>query len=140
MPATRSATRSATAAKPSRPVKARPAPTAARRSAAKPAPGKVPARKVAQARVRKVEEPAAAPAGARIAKVKLVRDSFSIPRSEYQVLQDLKERLVGLARPAKKSEVLRAGIALLATLDDAALLSAVAVVPSIKTGRPKKSR
>lgn len=69
-------------------------------------------------------------------KPKLVRDSFTIPKAEYGVLGELKQRADKLSRPAKKSELLRAGIKILASLSDAALLSALAQVPIIKTGRP----
>jgi hypothetical protein len=72
-------------------------------------------------------------------KAKLVRDSFTIPKSEYLVLDDLKSRANQLARPVKKSELLRAGIKLLATLPSAAFLLALNDVPLIKTGRPSKS-
>lgn len=70
-------------------------------------------------------------------KPKLVRDSFTIPKAEYQVLDALKQRSAGLARPVKKSELLRAGIKALARMSDAALLDALQAVPAIKTGRPK---
>lgn len=76
--------------------------------------------------------------GAPKAKHKLVRDSFTIPKNEYAMLAALKERATQLARPAKKSEILRAGVALLGTLNDAAFLAAVGAVPSLKTGRPGK--
>lgn len=118
------------------PVRVRPAVGEPRAGVA----GKAPARRSAIAEVAKgvsappPEEVAKAP------KVKLVRDSFTIPRSEYLTLQSLKERLIKLTRPAKKSEVLRAGIGLLATLDDSALLAAIEAVPAIKTGRPKKTK
>jgi len=69
-------------------------------------------------------------------KPKLVRDSFTIPKTEYVVLDDLKQRAARLTRPAKKSELLRAGIKLLAGLSDAAFLTALEQVPAIKTGRP----
>ena len=69
-------------------------------------------------------------------KPKLVRDSFTIPKAEYGVLDALKQRADKLSRPAKKSELLRAGIKILATLSDAALMTALAQVPTIKTGRP----
>ncbi|MDE2175796.1 MAG: hypothetical protein KGJ54_10990, partial [Betaproteobacteria bacterium] len=65
---------------------------------------------------------------------------FTIPRAEYEMLDAIKDRLVKLTRPAKKSEVLRAGIAVLAALNDAALLAALEAVPAIKTGRPKKAK
>ncbi|WP_370868747.1 hypothetical protein [Polaromonas sp.] len=69
-------------------------------------------------------------------KPKLVRDSFTIPKTEYLVLDDLKQRAAKLTRPAKKSELLRAAIKTLAALSDAAFLTALAQVPTIKTGRP----
>jgi hypothetical protein len=69
-------------------------------------------------------------------KPKLVRDSFTIPKAEYVVLDELKQRAARLTRPAKKSELLRAGIKLLAGLSDAAFLTALEQVPAIKTGRP----
>ena len=99
---------------------------------------KTPARKAAAP---KIIKPVSAPAAvAKPPKIKLVRDSFTIPRAEYEVLDVIKERLVKLTCPAKKSEVLRAGIAVLATLNDAALLAALDAVPAIKTGRPKKAK
>lgn len=73
-------------------------------------------------------------------KPKLVRDSFTIPKVEYLVLDDLKQRANKLIRPAKKSELLRAGIKALAALSDAAFLTALAQVPAIKTGRPSAER
>jgi len=72
-------------------------------------------------------------------KVKLVRDSFTMPKLEYAAIDVLKERAAKLARPVKKSELLRAGIKLLSALDDKALLAAVNAVPTIKTGRPGKN-
>jgi hypothetical protein len=70
-------------------------------------------------------------------KHKLVRDSFTIPRSEYAVLEALKLRAAKLERPTKKSEVLRAGVAALNAMSDKAFLAALLAIPSIKTGRPK---
>lgn len=72
-------------------------------------------------------------------KPKLVRDSFTMPKDEYAALDALKLRAAKLARPAKKSEVLRAGVKALTALSDAAFLAALEVVPAIKTGRPKKA-
>jgi hypothetical protein len=71
-------------------------------------------------------------------KPKLVRDSFTMPKAEYTAIDVLKQRAAKLARPVKKSELLRAGIKLLSALDDKALLAAVNAVPTIKTGRPGK--
>ncbi|MEO5661397.1 MAG: hypothetical protein ABIQ90_16625 [Polaromonas sp.] len=52
------------------------------------------------------------------------------------VLDELKQRAAELARPAKKSELLRAGVKLLDALNDAAFLAALVQVPTVKTGRP----
>lgn len=69
-------------------------------------------------------------------KPKLVRDSFTIPKAEFVVIDALKQRANQLARPVKKSELLRAGIKVLASLSDPAYLAALEQVPAIKTGRP----
>ena len=73
-------------------------------------------------------------------KPKLVRDSFTIPKIEYLVLEALKLRATKLTRSVKKSELLRAGIKALAALSDAAFLSALEKVPAIKTGRPASAK
>lgn len=92
----------------------------------------------------KKRTPAVSPPKARVelapttkAKNKLVRDSFTIPKLEYVVLQQLKLRAVNLKRPIKKSELLRAGISALRGMNDKAFLAALNAVPSLKTGRPK---
>lgn len=72
-------------------------------------------------------------------KPKLVRDSFSMPKTEYAVLQALKDRAAKAGRPARKSELLRAGIQVLAGMQDAAFLGAMGAVPTLKTGRPAKA-
>ena len=72
-------------------------------------------------------------------KPKLVRDSFTIPKTEYAVLEQLKRRAVQSGTPAKKSEVLRAGLKVLAGMDDGAFIAALGAVPALKTGRPAKN-
>ena len=83
----------------------------------------------------------AAPNEVRPRKPKLVRDSFTIPKTEFAVLQDLKQRAAGVnATVAKKREILRAGIKALAAMSDAAFAAALSAVPPIKTGRPAKDQ
>lgn len=72
---------------------------------------------------------------AKIKKSKLVRDSYAMPETEYAAIAQLKKRLAG---GVKKSELLRAGLALLAGLNDAELLAAMSRIERIKTGRPAK--
>lgn len=71
-------------------------------------------------------------------KVKMERDSFTMPKAEYAQFNVLKERLQKLGSPVKKSELLRAGIMQLSAMTDAALSAVMSKVPTIKTGRPKK--
>jgi hypothetical protein len=71
-------------------------------------------------------------------KTKLVRDSFTIPKAEYTVLDELKHRAGKLGTSIKKSELIRAGIKALAAMPDAMYLSALKVVPTVKTGRPSQ--
>lgn len=72
-------------------------------------------------------------------KPKLVRDSFTIPKEEYQVLGELKLRADRLVNPVKKTELIRAGIKALASMSDTEYLAAIKAVPVIKAGRPAHS-
>ena len=72
-------------------------------------------------------------------KPKLVRDSFTFPKDEYQAIATLKQRALSLQHSTKKSEILRAGLKLMSSLSDKAFLAALTSVPALKTGRPAKS-
>jgi hypothetical protein len=102
-----------------------------------------PARKAAPAKKAtptvKAKPVATAPKAEKPKKPKLVRDSFTIPKIEYKVLQDSKDRAAALGRPVKKSEILRAGLKALAVMSDAAFIAALGAVPALKTGRPAKA-
>ena len=73
---------------------------------------------------------------------KVIRDSFTMPVADYELLGVLKRRCIGLGVAIKKSELLRAGLAALERLPDESLARMVAAVESVKTGRPpgKKKR
>jgi len=75
---------------------------------------------------------------AKVKKAKLVRDSFTMPDGEYAQIAALKARCLNAGVAAKKSEILRAAVASLAKLSDAAVLAAVRRLDVIKTGRPAK--
>jgi hypothetical protein len=68
-----------------------------------------------------------------------VRDSFTIPKTEYRVIEESKDRAAALGRPVKKSELLRAGLKVLAAMGDSAFIAALDTVPALKTGRPAKT-
>lgn len=99
-------------------------------------PIKVPAKK-APSPIAIPKTPAILPSPLKQKKTKLVRDSFTIPKDEFAALQKLKERAVLLAKPAKKGELLRAGLLALSSMSDALFLSSLSAVTTLKTGRPK---
>lgn len=120
----------------------------ARKPAAKAAPATAPAQPASSV-------PASKPAASKVAapsveskatdkkkpvKIKLVRDSYTIPEDEYALLAALKARALKHGTEIKKSELLRAGLQLLAVLDDIQLLEAAKRVERIKTGRPAKAK
>jgi hypothetical protein len=72
-------------------------------------------------------------------KVKMVRDSISIPKTEFLVLGEMKTRAGKLGVEVKKTELIRAGIKVLTALTDTAFVAAIRAVPNIKTGRPVKA-
>ncbi|QCP51389.1 hypothetical protein FAZ95_20875 [Trinickia violacea] len=115
------------------PVKARKA-AAPKKAAAKPA----------EARKAKKADAAPAPAPAeekarRAKKEKVVRDSFTMPKSDYAKIDELKKRCVAAGISVKKSELLRAGLQMLAFAADKRLVAAVTALEPVKTGRPSKS-
>lgn len=91
-----------------------------------------PSRQIAKSpKVEKAEKPK---------KVKVVRDSFTIPKPEFEQIDTLKKRSLSMGISVKKSELLRAGLLVLRAMSDAAFKSAVATVPVLKTGRPEAEK
>lgn len=103
-------------------LKVQPAQTVTAKSASAPAP--------APKSVKKKEK---------TEKVKVVRDSFTIPKTEFAQIAAMKTRALTLGLEVKKSELIRAGLLMLAATTDSAFRKAVSNVPTLKTGRPGKS-
>ncbi|MCL6487004.1 hypothetical protein [Janthinobacterium sp. LB2P10] len=129
---------------------AKPVAKAAAKPATKPAT-KAAAKPVTKAVAKPVVQAAVKPAAAKkapLAKVvavkekarkpKLVRDSFTMPEAEYEVLGQVKKVCLKAGFEIKKSELLRIGVALISQIDLATLQSVLASLPQLKTGRPKK--
>jgi hypothetical protein len=72
-------------------------------------------------------------------KEKVVRDSFTMPKSDYEKIAALKQKCLDAGVSVKKSELLRAGLVLLETASMKRLLEAISAVETVKTGRPAKS-
>ncbi len=119
----------ATEAKPAKAVKA---PKAAANGVAVPEKAAKVSKPVKPGKPAKAEKPA------KPRKIKLVRDGFAMPEGEYAQIADLKKRLAAQGVLVKKSELLRAGIALLVAQSDVELKRVLATVERVKTGRPAK--
>lgn len=118
-----------TAAKPS----ASPARTASAKKEVKAAPKKAPS---------PAAKPVPAPKpthAAKPKKVKIIRDSFTMPDTEYALLAEVKQRCLAGGVAAKKSEVLRAAFLSFAAKPDAIVFKAIKSLTPIKTGRPPKN-
>ena len=73
-------------------------------------------------------------------KVKLVRDSFTMPETEHAVLGQVKKACLKAGVEIKKSELLRIGVTLISGLNIASLKGALATLPQLKSGRPVKEK
>ena len=110
----------------------------------KPAAKKSPTGKLAASAkpvVKAETRPASTPTGKKEKKnhkKKVVRDSFTMPHDEYQKISEIKAACLKSKMHVKKSEVLRAGLKLLAGLNATQLKQALNDLTKIKTGRPKK--
>ena len=83
------------------------------------------------------DAPGAYPGAAKNAKPgKVIRDSFTMPVADYELIGVLKQRCIALGVAIKKSELLRAGLATLEQLPLQSLAQVVAAVETVKTGRP----
>lgn len=124
------------------PAAAKPITKSAVLAPTKPVQSKTPAKKVAIPAKPKAAAPKKTIKNAtkkdKPEKIKMERDSFTMPKDEYAQITLLKARLTSLGQPAKKSELLRAGIKLLAAMSDNTLKTTLAKIPVIKTGRPNK--
>ena len=120
-------------------VKAAPKSTA-KPATKSPAPSTAPVGKAVHPQASTVKHKAnTAPAKpAKEKKVKVVRDSFTLPKTELLQMTEMKKRAMALGVEVKKSELIRAGLQALSTLTDAPFKKALGNVPTIKTGRPAK--
>jgi hypothetical protein len=85
----------------------------------------------------KVAKLAKAAKPAEIRKSKLVRDSFTMPQMDHDMIKQCKKTAVATGRETKKSEVVRAAIRCFAALSMPQQLAAYAALQTIPLGRPK---
>ena len=83
------------------------------------------------------EDPTPDPSPPAPEKKRVIRDAFSIPEDDYELIDKIRGRLVReLAMVRNKSEVVRAGLKLLYALDADQLREAAEAVEQLKPGRP----
>lgn len=73
-------------------------------------------------------------------KTKVIRDSFTLPSDDYELINAMKQRCLYLAVNVTKSEVIRAGLHALGHLNDSELLQVFDGLEKVKTGRPSKQK
>ncbi|BAZ36861.1 hypothetical protein NIES4101_27810 (plasmid) [Calothrix sp. NIES-4101] len=69
---------------------------------------------------------------------KVVRDSFTFPLEDVELIRNLMSRCLGSALSTNKSEIIRAGLHALKNMTDAQLVQAVGSLEKVKTGRPSR--
>ena len=69
-------------------------------------------------------------------KPKVVRDSFTMPESDYDLLSAIRQRCLISAVNVNKGEVVRAGLHALQNMPDEQLLQLMKGLEKVKTGRP----
>lgn len=94
------------------------------RSATKPGAQKIPKARAAE----------------KIKKAKLVRDSFTMPETEYAALGEVKKACLKAGFEVKKSELLRIGVALVRKLSLSTLKKEAGALAPLKPGRPRKEK
>ncbi|MBD1895538.1 hypothetical protein H6F50_18810 [Coleofasciculus sp. FACHB-712] len=73
-----------------------------------------------------------------VKKERVIRDSFTLPCEDYELISAIRQRCLNSAVNVAKSEVIRAGLHALNDLPDEALLKVIESLTKIKTGRPAK--
>lgn len=84
-------------------------------------------------------KPSAKPKPRPAKKERVIRDSFTMPKSDYELLAELKKRAIKLGLSATKSELVRAGLRSLTQLSDERLTGVIEKLDKVKTGRPAQS-
>ncbi|MEN3295544.1 MAG: hypothetical protein V7642_4797 [Burkholderiales bacterium] len=76
----------------------------------------------------------------KVKKPKVVRDSFTMPEAEYKLLGEVKRDCLKAGIEVKKSELLRAGVALIRKMDINQIKTVLSALQPLKAGRPKKEK
>jgi hypothetical protein len=69
-------------------------------------------------------------------KERVIRDSFTLPSGDYDLIAAIRQRCLGSAVNVTKSEVVRAGLHALMEMPEEDLLRLIGNLEKVKTGRP----
>ncbi len=69
-------------------------------------------------------------------KERVIRDSFTLPSGDYDLIAVIRQRCLSSAINATKSEVIRAGLHALMEMTEEELVRLVSSLEKVKTGRP----
>ena len=71
-------------------------------------------------------------------KERVIRDSFTLPSRDYELITAVRQRCLNKAININKSEVIRAGLHALMEMPEEDLLGLVNNLKKVKTGRPSE--
>jgi hypothetical protein len=71
-----------------------------------------------------------------IPKERVIRDSFTLPSRDYELIAAIRQRCLSSALNVTKSEVIRAGLHALLEMPEEELVRIVNNLEKVKTGRP----
>lgn len=88
---------------------------------------------------RKAARPGKATAAPALATGRVIRDSFTMPEKDYDLIGEIRTRCLGKNLMVNKSEVMRAGLQALCEMSDEQLATLMRSLEKVKTGRPAQT-
>lgn len=71
---------------------------------------------------------------------KVIRDTFTLPEKDYQLIDLIRERALKSSLVLSKSEVIRVGLLALKDMSQGGLIDVVKSLTKVKSGRPSAKR
>ena len=72
-----------------------------------------------------------------ITNTKTIRDTFTLPEDDYEIIKHCKKRLLKQEISVTKSEIIRIGLKVLQKISDKDLKDSYSLIEKVKIGRPK---
>ena len=84
-------------------------------------------------------KPALTPSRQASGDSKVIRDSFTMPEADYNLIAEIRDRCLKAGVTVSKSEAIRAGLNALNEMSDKELLAVIERLAKVKTGRPAQT-